>query len=83
MDLERFEAMLILQSGRCEICTAEFTETPHVDHSHVTGRVRGLLCDSCNLGLGKFQDDPALLRLAAAYLERYDGPGTANDQENS
>lgn len=41
---------------------------PHVDHCHETGLVRGILCSECNTGLGKFKEDPALLRRAIEYL---------------
>lgn len=40
----------------------------HIDHDHRTGKVRGILCQACNLGLGKFRDDPALIKSAIRYL---------------
>lgn len=56
-----------LQGGECAICK-EHTETFHVDHCHETGKVRGLLCRACNIGLGHFRDNIVLLRQAAEYL---------------
>lgn len=69
--MEEFEARLASQGGVCAICrTDTWTgKGPHVDHNHETGAVRGILCHKCNLGLGKFNDDPELLRAAATYLE--------------
>lgn len=69
---EQFTALLAEQDGKCAICgTAEWTgKGPHLDHQHETGLVRGILCHKCNLGLGKFNDDPKMLRAAADYLER-------------
>lgn len=70
--VEQFDALLQRQGSCCAICG---TDTPlgkgtfHIDHDHETGRVRGLLCHKCNLGLGKFNDDPEQLRAAARYLE--------------
>jgi hypothetical protein len=70
---EQYAALLAEQDGKCAICRTDDwpskDRAPHVDHDHVTGRVRGLLCGICNNGLGSFRDDPARLRAAAEYLE--------------
>lgn len=72
MTAEDFDRMLAEQDGRCAICG---TDTPGgrgefcIDHCHVSGEVRGILCSRCNTGLGQFQDDPARLLAAVKYLE--------------
>lgn len=50
----------------CVICGD--TGTLVVDHDHITNKVRGMLCNHCNRGLGHFRDDPMLLEFAAQYL---------------
>ena len=77
----QYQALLASQGGRCAICgTTEWNgKSPHVDHGHdccpgdksCGSCIRGLLCDFCNRGVGMFADDPARLRAAAGYLERY------------
>lgn len=76
--LEEYDQMLEDQDGVCAICRCPPTYERngkvlalHVDHDHKTGEVRGLLCHTCNLGLGRFKDNPALLRDAAQYLEKH------------
>jgi hypothetical protein len=70
-----FIEMLVAQEGKCDICevTLQVSKgsgaTAHIDHNHVTGEVRGLLCMLCNQGLGLFRDNPELLINAAAYLD--------------
>lgn len=60
------------QEGVCAICrqpqNAHNTDKLSVDHNHVTGEFRGLLCAKCNLGLGQFEDDPERLAAAITYL---------------
>ena len=67
---QEYDNMSDAQEGLCAICEKpnESGNLLSVDHSHVTGEVRGLLCQSCNLGVGKFFDNPSLLRKAADYL---------------
>lgn len=81
LTIEVYEAMLLEQGGVCAICkvgAVEFHRSGRiipltVDHSHENGRLRGLLCGSCNRGLGDFRDRPDLLKAAAAYLEAHLG----------
>lgn len=73
---ERYEAALAMNMGdeACAICgrtqsTQWDSKRLHVDHDHITGRIRGLLCNLCNTSLGGFQDNPALLMSAISYLK--------------
>jgi hypothetical protein len=63
-----YDAMLTRQNGLCAICKDWMVE-PNVDHCHTTGKVRGLLCSSCNIGLGNFKDSQRLLAQAIVYLD--------------
>jgi len=69
---EDYTNMLAAQSGKCAICGTTEPGTAGVfaiDHDHKTGQVRGLLCRSCNVGIGNLKDAPRLLRAAIQYLE--------------
>ncbi len=63
---------LLLANPACAICADAFTEElkPAVDHCHISGKVRGILCHRCNKGLGLYRDRTELLRKAAEYLEK-------------
>lgn len=71
---EEYDAMLDAQGGVCGLCeqTCPTGQRLAVDHDHSTGKVRGLLCRTCNAGLGSLKDDPALLRRAAEYIESHE-----------
>jgi hypothetical protein len=64
------DALIAAQGNRCSICSREGPE--QVDHDHVTGKVRGVLCFNCNGGLGQFRDDLDVLSEAMTYLARGD-----------
>lgn len=74
MTPERYKVVLTEQAGVCAICKRPDTRALAVDHSHQTGKVRGLLCGNCNRGLGMFADDPARLAGAISYLARQQEP---------
>jgi hypothetical protein len=72
---EEYEDLLFFQDGKCAICEkpeAVLARRLALDHNHKTGQIRGLLCSSCNPGLGYFHDDIELLHKAAAYLDRHE-----------
>lgn len=70
-----WDALVTAQGDRCAICQTERPggrgERWHVDHDHMTGRVRGLLCHRCNMGVGFFLDDPEIMKAAARYVVRH------------
>jgi len=63
-----YDRLMQEQDGACAICASETNLV--IDHCHETGKVRGLLCNSCNKGLGFFGDNDLLLRAAGGYLYR-------------
>lgn len=78
MTPEDAQSMFYSQGGLCAICSKHMCmcvqwgckTLARIDHCHDSGAVRGMLCNECNMGLGKFKDSTSLLRKALAYLER-------------
>lgn len=70
LTIEQYDAMVLAQNGMCAICQGpppgKFPLV--VDHDHDTGRIRGLLCNTCNSLMGRWGDDPEILMAAARYL---------------
>ena len=67
-----YNMLLEKQEGKCAICDTHQKNLKRrlvVDHDHKTDKIRGLLCYSCNSGLGLFKDDPILLIKASNYLK--------------
>lgn len=70
--LAEYEEMFDKQNGVCAICLQQEVlknKRLAVDHNHVTGKIRGLLCGKCNKGLGLFSDDFQLIMKAVNYLK--------------
>lgn len=70
---DQYREMWQRAEGRCEICRRPLEQRKGgvaVDHCHASGQVRGLLCSTCNQGLGFFADSPDLLTKAAMYIQR-------------
>lgn len=71
---EQFNELWASQHGKCGICRCPMEprgrtrEAVSVDHNHMTGEVRGLLCQGCNRGIGNLKDCPDVLEAAAKYL---------------
>lgn len=74
ISLDDYDYMMEKQGFCCMLCDKEFQlhkgrYSAHVDHDHKTGKIRGLLCFQCNIGLGSFKDDQAILSRAIRYIE--------------
>jgi len=66
---EHYNELIKIQGGRCAICNKE--TNLNVDHCHSTGKIRELLCHSCNAGLGLFEDNKEILLAAAKYIQKW------------
>ncbi len=72
LELTDYVALAATQYGKCAICGAKPTGKLHVDHSHKNGKNRGLLCFTCNMGLGYFKENKKSLKRAVTYLELWE-----------
>ena len=70
LTVEQFEKMFEDQYGLCKICSKE-ARVLCVDHNHITGAVRSLLCNPCNTALGFLKEDPLRAKALAAYVEEH------------
>lgn len=66
-----FEQMKLTQGGACAICKVVPKKRLHIDHDHSSGRVRALLCSSCNLVLGHLKDSAEKAESMASYLRAF------------
>jgi hypothetical protein len=72
ISLEEYNKIFTEQKGCCKICgkhQTEFKKALFVDHDHTTGKIRGLLCLTCNLLIGRTKDDITILERALTYLK--------------
>lgn len=97
LTLAEYATVLKFQKGGCAICkrpAGEFKNRFAVDHCHLTGLLRGLLCWGCNKAIGVFRDDVKRLKEAAQYLtnppvtsvfgtERYTAPGRVGTKKRA
>ncbi len=84
VDWDTFETAYNKANGKCEICEkplqlvsikGDEVESACVDHSHTTGKIRGVLCRNCNIALGHFKDSRLHLLKAIDYLDSHDSHG--------
>jgi len=78
MTLDDYQQLLTEQGGVCQICkcppkenSAKNMSQLRVDHCHETGKVRGLLCHSCNVAIGHLGDNLSTLQNAILYLTEH------------
>lgn len=72
MTPEDYDALYLQQEGACGICDEYSSKALRVDHDHISGKVRGLLCVGCNIAIGLLKENPRLFISAMSYLEKHD-----------
>jgi len=70
LTLDIYKSMVKNQNGKCLICEELSKRNLCVDHNHSNGKIRGLLCQSCNLVIGNAKDNADILKSAIKYLQR-------------
>ena len=77
ISLDEYNELLSKQKGKCAICgvnnNGKYRNKPRafaVDHCHITGKIRGLLCSDCNTGIGLLKDNVNILQYAIKYLNK-------------
>lgn len=73
LDEDQFNQLKKSQEGKCAICNTKFKDSRdmHVDHNHTNEKVRQLLCNGCNVGIGMLKDDTSIILKAAEYLNKW------------
>ncbi len=77
ISMETFDILCAVQGNRCGICRRDLPIAEKkwrevcVDHDHLTGKIRGILCRNCNTGVGHLQDNPDLLQAASLYVRKH------------
>lgn len=75
ISMDDYDKMSVAQGHRCAICNSQEMGKNKsrfsVDHDHITGRIRALLCNKCNQGIELMNDDPELLEKAAKYIHTF------------
>ena len=72
ISLDDYNQMLIDQKGCCLICekhASELNKSLAIDHCHKTGKIRGLLCSRCNVGIGLLEEDLKIFENCIKYLK--------------
>ena len=67
---DQYNKMLSDQNNCCKVCDIKMI-SPHVDHCHTTGKVRALLCNNCNTGLGKLKEDTKIMQKLIEYVKEH------------
>lgn len=82
--IEEYNDLLLDQNGRCKICNNESTARKlAVDHCHITGKVRGLLCNKCNMAIGLLFENEEIMLSALMYVVENNKLKAITEKENN